>query len=111
MHVQYICVCVCVTFLPLPAAHCSLPGAEPEPPPVERAGEGEVLGYKRTQCHCVRSAPLLLHTVRSVPCLPPPPYLTSTTSMSAAPSSHSLPANLMPISIVLQQVSDTYLHA
>ena len=82
-----VCVCVCVTFLLLPAASCSLPGAEQEPPPVLR--EGEVLGYERTQCHCVRSARLLASTQCAVSATGPHTS-TSITSISAAPVSNLL---------------------
>ncbi len=101
------CVCVCVCF-PLPAASCSLSSAELEPLPVERTEEGEVLGYKRTQCHSVRSAPLPTCTqcaVSSVPRLPE--YLTSILSFSTALISTSIPANLMS-STVLPHAGDTY---
>lgn len=78
--------CVCVTFPPLPAASCSSSSVELEPPPVGRTGEGEVPGYKRTQCHSVHSTPL--------------PSSTDCTVSSAFPMSAYL-TGILPISISL----------
>lgn len=68
VYVQYFCV----TFLPLSAAE-SAAGAEPEPPTVQRTREGEVLGYRRTRCHSVRSASLPTSTEHTTSCLTPLP--------------------------------------
>lgn len=83
-------VCMCVTFLPLPAASCSLLTAEPEPPPVERTRGMWGAGLQtHPMSLCPFCSPAHLHTVCAVLCLPPPRILYRQPV-------HMKPANLMP---------------
>lgn len=76
---------VCVCHLS-PTSCCSSSSVELEPPPVGRTGDGEVPGYKCTQCHSVHSSPL--------------PSSTDCTVSSAFPMSAYL-TGILPISISL----------